>query len=116
MFDDGPFLETCQFGVIHKIVLGLLPFKGLEAELQASTPTINDVDVGGRSALSWAAERADIRAVQVLLNYGAEQATRTIAELIHYTTLQSPKILRRCTTYSDMAWRSTAVMRMVTHL
>lgn len=73
MFDDGSFLETRQFSVIHKIVLGLLPFKDLEAELQASTSTINDVDVSGRSALSWAAERADAGAVRLLLSYGAEK-------------------------------------------
>lgn len=72
MFDDGSFLETRQFSVIHKIVLGLLPLKDLEVELQASTSTINEVDVAGRGALSWAAERADARAIKLLLTYGAE--------------------------------------------
>lgn len=75
MFDDGSYLETRQFTVIHKIVLGLLPYKNLDAELQASTSTINDVDICGRSALSWAAERADISALQPLLTYGAETAS-----------------------------------------
>jgi ankyrin repeat protein len=75
MFDDGFFSETGQFSVINKIVPGLLAFKDLEAKLQASMSAINDVDVGGRSAISWAAERADISAIQLLLSYGAEHAS-----------------------------------------
>jgi ankyrin repeat protein len=89
MFDDGSFPETGQFSVIHKIVLGVLPLKDLEAKLQAPMSAINDVDVGGRSAISWAAERADTSAVQLLLSYGAEHASPNSsgAHPLNYTAI-----------------------------
>ncbi|KFX94557.1 hypothetical protein O988_06230 [Pseudogymnoascus sp. VKM F-3808] len=72
IFDDSDFLETRQFSVLHKIVLGLLPSKDLAVDLQASTAQIDDVDVSGRTCMSWAAARSDLKSVKTLLAHRAK--------------------------------------------
>ncbi|KAL5345380.1 hypothetical protein ACLOAV_009751 [Pseudogymnoascus australis] len=72
IFDDSDFLETRQFSVLHKIVLGLLPSKDLGVDLQASTAQIDDVDVSGRTCMSWAAARSDLKSVELLLAHRAK--------------------------------------------
>ena len=71
MFDDDDFLQSRQFTVVHKIVLGLIP-KQLQDELEYSTKEIDAIDSSGRTSVSWAAARGDERMLQTLLQYGAD--------------------------------------------
>lgn len=73
LFDDPDELEKRRFPVLHKIVLGLAP-KDLESELQVTTANVNDTDLDGRTALSWAAARSDHQSVLTLLKYGADSS------------------------------------------
>ena len=71
MFDDDEFLQSRQFTVLHKIVLGLVP-KQLQDELEYSTKEIDAVDSSGRSCVSWVAARGDEKSLETLLQYGAD--------------------------------------------
>ena len=71
MFDDDDFLQSRQFTVVHKIVLGLIP-KQLQDELEYSTKEIDAIDSSGRTCVSWAAARGDETTLQTLLQYGAD--------------------------------------------
>ena len=70
MFDDEEYLESCVFPPIHKIVLGLCR-ADLRQHLELSSSKINDSDVDGRTALSWAAAKTDAKAVGILLEFRA---------------------------------------------
>lgn len=70
IFSDGEYLETLQFTILHKTVLGLVP-SSLVTQLQLSTTNINSTDNDGRTCLSWAAARGDVGSVQTLLEHGA---------------------------------------------
>lgn len=89
MFDDSDFLETRQFSVLHKIVLGLLPSKDLAVDLQASTAQIDDVDLSGRTCMSWAAARSDLKSVETLLAHRAklDKCDNTGHYPLHYAAL-----------------------------
>ena len=71
MFDDDDFLQSRQFTVLHKIVLGLIP-KPLQDELEYCTKEIDAVDSSGRTCVSWAAARGDEISLQTLLQYGGD--------------------------------------------
>lgn len=71
MFDDDEFLQSRQFTVLHKIILGLIP-KRLQDELEYSTKEIDVVDSSGRTCVSWAAARGDEKSLKTLLQYGAD--------------------------------------------
>lgn len=71
MFSDTEYLERRDFTMLQRIVLGLVG-KDLRTELEASTKEINTRDSNGRTALFIAAERNDLPAVNVLLEYGAD--------------------------------------------
>ncbi len=71
MFDDDEFLQSRQFTVLHKIVLGLIP-KRLQDELEYSTKEIDAVDSSGRTCVSWAAARGDDKSLSTLLQYGGD--------------------------------------------
>jgi ankyrin repeat protein len=92
LFEDDYYLETREFSVLHKIVLKLSPLD-LHTQLKASTATINIVDSMGRTALWWAAYRADHTAVVALLQYGADP---NLADFAGRTPLHSAA----STTYS----------------
>jgi ankyrin repeat protein len=89
IFDDSDFLETRQFSVLHKIVLGLLPSKDLAVDLQASTAQIDDVDVSGRTCMSWAAARSDLKSVETLLAHRAklDKCDNSGSYPLHYAAL-----------------------------
>ena len=70
-FDSSDYLEAQSFPPLHKIILGLSSID-LEAQLQLSTAGIDDQDLDGRTALSWAAGKGDLAAVETLLEYGAD--------------------------------------------
>ena len=70
MFDDEGYLESRVFPPVHKIVLGLC--RGdLRQTLEMSSSNIDDLDMDGRTALSWTAAKSDARAVEILLEFGA---------------------------------------------
>ena len=71
IFSDGEYLETRQFTVLHKIVLGLFTCS-LTTQLALSTAQINTADANGRTCLSWAAARGDLTALNTLLEHGAD--------------------------------------------
>ena len=70
MFDDEEYLESRVFPPIHKIILGLR-HADLRQHLELSSSNIDDTDVDGRTALSWAAAKTDAKAVGILLEFGA---------------------------------------------
>lgn len=71
MFDDDNFLQSRQFTVLHKIVLGLIS-KSLQDELECSTKDIDAVESSGRTCVSWAAARGDEKSLGTLLQYGGD--------------------------------------------
>lgn len=71
LFDDEEYLESRIFPVLHKTVLGLSQ-EDLHLHLQRSTALIDEQDVDGRTALSWAAAKSDLEVVNTLLKFGAD--------------------------------------------
>ena len=64
--------------------------RSIEEELTAltrSSATIDDTDVAGRTALSWAAQRGDVNIIRTLLEYGADpdKSTPGSKHPLHYT-------------------------------
>jgi ankyrin repeat protein len=70
IFSDQDCLEELCFSHIHKIIFGQVSLN-LEDELKTDATDIDKVDSMGRTALSWAAQRADVASAQILLRYGA---------------------------------------------
>ena len=70
MFDDEEYLESRVFPPLHKIVLGLCR-ANLRQTLEMTSSNIDDLDVDGRTALSWAAAKSDAGVVGILLEFGA---------------------------------------------
>ncbi|KAI9657314.1 MAG: hypothetical protein M1821_002994 [Bathelium mastoideum] len=71
---DEETLETFEFTDLHRSVVKLSP-QTIQQELRAlirSSASIDDTDAGGRTALSWAAQRGDFDAVKLLLEHGAD--------------------------------------------
>jgi ankyrin repeat protein len=68
---DSEWIEEQQYSTIHKILFGFIG-RDLEEELKISTSTIDQPDAKGRTPLAWAAARADLHAIEVLLRYGAD--------------------------------------------
>jgi ankyrin repeat protein len=72
IFTDRECLEEMDFTRIHKLVFGL-EHGDAEAEIRtADADSINKQDFGGRTALSWVAQRGDLRLVNLLLAQGAD--------------------------------------------
>ena len=70
VFNNSEYIESRQFTILHKIVLGLIP-KSLQDELEFSTKGIDAVDSSGRTCVSWAAGRGDTEKLRLLLDCGA---------------------------------------------
>ena len=66
LFPGNDYLESCNFSKLHKIVLEILHCE-LKTELAKSDVDIDAVDSRGRSALSWAARRGDVKTVDALM-------------------------------------------------
>ena len=72
MFDEDDYLESQGFTTLHKIVLEI-DKRDLKEYLQVcSRSEINRVDQMGQTALYWAAARADLGAVQSLVEMCAD--------------------------------------------
>jgi ankyrin repeat protein len=70
MFDSEEYLESRTFPPLHQIVLNLTRID-LRQQLEMSTSTIDERDLDGRTALSWAAARGDAEATKLPLEFGA---------------------------------------------
>ena len=70
VFNNSEYIESRQFTILHKIILGLIP-KLLKDELEFSTKGIDAVDSSGRTCVSWAAGRGDTEKLRLLLDCGA---------------------------------------------
>ena len=68
---DCGHLETQGYTILHKIVLGIVN-RDMREELEVSTASINVADARGRTPLNWAVVRDDFKAVETLLEYGAD--------------------------------------------
>ena len=86
LFPAEEWIESQEFSLVHKTVLGLNPLN-LD-DLLASVPTsmINSVDVRGRTALWWTALRGDYSAMSSLLRYDADVQRLSSAGFSSLTT------------------------------
>lgn len=69
--DIDEFVQSQQYTVIHKIVLGISKLQ-LSQYLETSTDGINKPDTRGYSPLWWASVKGDENTVRTLLSYGAD--------------------------------------------
>ncbi|KAL8832355.1 MAG: hypothetical protein Q9191_000311 [Dirinaria sp. TL-2023a] len=69
--EETDFMETRQFTIIHKIVLGIVK-RNLKDELEVSTALVNSTDNKGRTPLAWATLRKDLPTISTLLAFGAD--------------------------------------------
>ena len=65
--DKESRLERRHFSTLHKVVLGLSPHD-LEQRLRLADSAIDELDSYGRTALSWAVQRQNTKATEILLN------------------------------------------------
>lgn len=70
-FDATDHFKTRQFPTIHFVILGLV-VSDLQTQLYLSTDHIDSTDWQGRTALSWAAAKGDLKSVNLLLEHGAD--------------------------------------------
>lgn len=87
------FINTRDFSVVHKILLGLINWD-LRSELMITTASVNSRDTQGRTPLSWATIRNDLGTVDVLLEFGADP---NIVDNVGHTCLhfvESPAVFR----------------------
>ena len=91
--DLEAMVETMQYTVFHKIILGLNKLD-LKQQLEHSTATLDDNDSEGYSALWWASARGDSEAVRLLLWYGASLGNKCKAlhGPLHVAT--TPEVVR----------------------
>ena len=71
VFTDRECLEELGFSKLHKIVLGIVS-GSLAQHLTSDAQDINECDNSGRTCLSWAAQRGDAPAVNLLLEHNAD--------------------------------------------
>ena len=87
MFKKDEWFEERQFTILHKIVLDLLPTqRSLDEELSTSTSNLEVPGSEGRTPLCWAAELGNSSAVETLLRFNANIASRSITAMtpLHY--------------------------------
>lgn len=85
VFTDRECLEELGFSRLHKIVLGIVG-GSLSDQLNVDGLDINKCDNSGRTSLSWAAQRGDAIAVNLLLEHNADPNLTTPAGMapIHF--------------------------------
>ena len=85
VFTDRECLEELGFSNLHKVVLGIIS-GSLAHQLNTNTTDINKCDNSGRTCLSWAAQRGDSLAVNLLLQHNADPniATPTGMVPLHF--------------------------------
>ena len=116
MFSDTEYLERRDFTMLQRIVLGLVE-KDLKTELEASTKEINIGDSNDRTALFMAAERNDLPAVNLLLEYGADPKiiSPDQGSPLHFAAIArgscciTPLLRHWANTEGMTSWRQTAL-------
>jgi len=96
LFGDRECLEEMGFTTIHRIILGLKQLS-LEDYISQNAECINATDSHGRTALSWAAQRGMVGAVETLLRFGANPnlcTTRGHSPLMYAAEAREPGCLR----------------------
>lgn len=85
VFTDRECLEELGFSILHKMVLGIVS-GSLARQLNTNALEVNVCDNSGRTCLSWAAQRGDARAVNLLLEHNADPnvATPTGMAPLHF--------------------------------
>ncbi|MCJ1356894.1 MAG: hypothetical protein MMC33_006890 [Icmadophila ericetorum] len=86
LFNHVHTLEDRQFAVLHNIVIGRDERDLGEYLATIGTKVIDAVDCYGRTALSWAAARADFSAVEKLLVAGADPNTTSTLAIVLFIT------------------------------
>ena len=71
-FHDQSLLDTFGFAELHEAFLGVSKQAFGDSLLSCPRSSIDQVDAGQRSALSWAAQKGDLGAIQQLLIWGAD--------------------------------------------
>ncbi|KAL9616219.1 MAG: hypothetical protein Q9160_008892 [Pyrenula sp. 1 TL-2023] len=71
LFKDPDLEELYSFNHLHQVILGLSSHS-IKSILCAEPTLIGKMDSSGRTALSWAAWRADGETLEILLSYGAD--------------------------------------------
>lgn len=115
MFEGTTFVESRQFTILHKIVLGLID-RDLEGELELSTAAINDTDAQSRTPLCWATIRNDHSSVETLLAYGADPniADHTGSSCLHFA--RSPHVCQALLNkHADVHARNRMYSRTALH-
>src|ERR1700738_2618586 len=72
IFTDRECLEEMGFTRIHKLILELECGDLVATLAFADLDAINTPDFGGRTPLSWAAQRGDLKSLTLLLDHGAD--------------------------------------------
>lgn len=72
LFSDRSLLDTFGFTELHEASLGVSNKSFGDLLLSSSRATIDEVDAGQRSTLSWASQRDDLEMIHQLLNRGAD--------------------------------------------
>ncbi|KAH0848818.1 hypothetical protein AYO21_08262 [Fonsecaea monophora] len=96
LFGSGDVLDEKGFSVIHKCLLGLLRVK-LQKLLESRAADVDAVDTENRTALSWAAQRGDVKSVAQLLRHDADPniCSKFKASPLHYALRsKSPECVR----------------------
>ncbi len=65
------WVEEQNFPLVHRIIFGMSP-KSLAAELEENQSAVYLEDAQGRTALDWAAARAQLDDIRLLLSHGAD--------------------------------------------
>ncbi|KAI4202608.1 MAG: hypothetical protein LQ348_001487 [Seirophora lacunosa] len=115
MFEGTTFVESRQFTILHKIVLGLID-RDLKGEVELSTAAINDTDAQGRTPLCWATIRDDHSSVETLLAYGAGPniADHTGSSCLHFA--RSPHVCQALLNkHADVHARNRMYSRTALH-
>lgn len=115
MFQGTTFVESRQFTILHKIVLGLID-RDLKGEVELSTAAINDTDAQGRTPLCWATIRDDHSSVETLLAYGAGPniADHTGSSCLHFA--RSPYVCQALLNkHADVHARNRMYSRTALH-
>ncbi|MCJ1238788.1 hypothetical protein MMC14_006779 [Varicellaria rhodocarpa] len=68
---DNNIVEDLCFSKLHVAVLGLSP-NSLEIDILEHEDQINEVDLSGNTPLTWAVQRADLKATKDLLKAGTD--------------------------------------------
>ena len=71
LFSDQSHLDSYHFTELHRTCLGISGKLFQEVLAYTKKSAIDEVDVSARTALSWAAQRGDSKAVEQLLDRGA---------------------------------------------